>query len=164
MGRRRRQGQTQAAMVGLIGFALGAVGALLLAPKSGRDSRTWIGGQAGKVGKSAGDALGQVGSGLRDGAERIKDSALDLTRRFRADDPASASDEIVMQRVRSELGRMTAFAELRGQYLLDVSGGIVTVRGELSNPDLSAALMAAISGVDGVTAVESRLHRDQPTA
>ena len=58
----------------LVGAVTGAAVALLFAPKSGSESRTWLRENSRRLKDGAGDRFGNVKGALHDGAEVVKES------------------------------------------------------------------------------------------
>src|SRR2546425_7288159 len=114
----------------LLGAAAGLAAGLLLAPKTGRQTRSWIGAQA----RHGGKLIGRSGEFLKRRAEyegnRLRNLFHDTRRRLTSKQEFYASDDLVTQRVKGELSRNPKSREIGG-LSVDTFNGVVTVRGSV---------------------------------
>ena len=98
----------------LLGAAAGLAAGLLLAPKTGRQTRSWIGAQA----RHGGKLIGRSGEFLKKRAEyegnRLRNLFHDTKRRLISSQEFYASDDLVTQRVKTELAHNPKSREIAG--------------------------------------------------
>lgn len=132
----------------LLGLALGAVLALLLAPTSGRRSRAAIK-----------DRLGKVSDGVVDAATSTSDKAVDIAQRVdglahkveakMAADSEGEDDATIADRVRSTLGHHD-IAKTIERLNIDCIEGVVTLRGPHLEAAQHDAILTAVKTIPGV--------------
>jgi len=131
-------------------FALGVIAEYFLDPDRGRARRAQVSAQGGA----------RVRRSVRHGQRALRYESNKLAgRRYAMTHPGSPpeDDDVLVQKIRSEiLGR----AEFRDLHLVvDAFGGVVHLRGAVTDPATEDAVRRAVEAVDGVTRVESLLHR-----
>ncbi|CAN5470708.1 hypothetical protein BH23ACI1_BH23ACI1_02660 [soil metagenome] len=134
------------------GAALGATAMCLLDPGRGARRRALVRDKAVRVTHKTGDALDALS---RDAANRAKGLAAEAVGALRPDD---ADERTLVERVRSELGRVVSHPRA-----IDV-GAAGDGRVHLSGPILAAEAdeaVAATSAVRGVSSVDDRLERHE---
>jgi hypothetical protein len=145
---RRRQRRGGRFSGGLAGFAAGAGLMVLLDPRRGAARRSYVMQRAGRVLR---EVEGTVEAGARDLQHRARGLAHEAVARVERD---HAPDEVVVERVRAKLGRLTAHA---GAIRVASHEGRV----ELSGPVFSAEHARVLRGVRlvrGVKGLDDRLE------
>jgi gas vesicle protein len=149
------------ALIGfLLGAAMGLLGGLLLAPKTGRQTRRWIGDQA----RQGGKLIGRSGEFLKRRAEyegnRLRNLFHDTRRRLTSSQEFYASDDLVTQRVKGELSRNPKSREIGG-LSVDTFNGVVTVRGSVQASSQIPDVLDVIYSVRGVRDIVNELRIGQ---
>lgn len=135
----------------LMGLALGAVAALLLAPTSGRRSRAAIKDRLGKVSDGAVDAVTATSDKVVDIAQRVEGLANKAEAKLSADGE-NDDDGTIADRVRSILGHHEVAKHLE-RLNIDCAEGVVTLRGPMLDETTQQTLIAAVGAVPGVKEV-----------
>ncbi|HEY2933351.1 MAG TPA: BON domain-containing protein [Acidobacteriota bacterium] len=142
----------------LLGAAAGLALGILLAPRTGRQTRDWIGQKA----RHGGKLLGRGGEFLRRRAEyernRLRGIFYETRRKFST--PEYASDETVTQRVRTELGRNVKSRNV-ANLSVDTFNGVVTVKGTVVDSDQMKDVLDVIYAVRGVRDIVNELRLEQ---
>ncbi|MBI4456391.1 MAG: BON domain-containing protein [Acidobacteria bacterium] len=144
----------------LLGAAAGLLVGLLLAPKAGRQTRAWIGAKA----RHGGKLIGQGSQFLKKRAEyegnRLRGLFYETKRRLAGSRQPYASDDVVTQRVRTELGRHPKTRDVQG-LLVDTFNGVVTIRGKVESSSRVKDILDVIYSVAGVRDVVNQLRLEQ---
>lgn len=137
----------------LVGAALGVSAMYLLDPGSGRRRRALVRDKARRTARKTGDSIERTSRHL---ANRTRGAAAELQRRLRAD---TADDSVMMQRIRSAIGRAASHP-----HALEVT--VHDGRARLSGPILASevdAVLAKARAVRGIADVENALEvHDSP--
>jgi len=150
---RTRTGGAEKGLALLGGLGLGALLMYVFDPQRGARRRALARDKAVRVYTRTSDALA---SHARDWRNRGRGVAA-KTRSLLQHDPAS--DEVVVERVRSRLGRTGA----PGALDLSARNGVVTVSGAVS-PSEADAVLAAVRSTSGVADVDDRLELAEDSA
>jgi uncharacterized membrane protein len=132
----------------LAGIGIGAAITYFLDPYQGRQRRSLIADQvvhAQHVGADASDTT------MRDASNRSRGLFASLASALRPDE---ADDRVVVDRVRSKMGRVVRHPHA---ILVTSHDGAVTLRGQILADDLDA-LIRAVSSVRGVRSVENQME------
>lgn len=132
----------------LLGLAIGAVLALLLAPTSGRRSRAAIKDRLGKVGDGAVDATTATADKAVDIAQRVEGLTHKIEAKLAADGEGD-DDGTIADRVRSILGHHEAAKGIE-RLNIDCADGVVTLRGAAVDAETQETLLTAVRTVPGV--------------
>jgi uncharacterized membrane protein/uncharacterized protein YwbE len=132
----------------LSSIGVGAATAYLLDPTSGTRRRRRVGDLFVRGANLTGDAAGKVGRDLRNRTRGIVASAGRVVRRDAPD------DEVLHERVRSSLGRVTSHPHA---IKVTAHDGRVVLTGPILKTE-EARVIHAVGAVRGVNAVESRLQ------
>lgn len=143
----------------LLGLAVGAVLALLLAPTSGRRSRAAIKDRLGKVSDGAVDAVTATSDKVVDIAQRVEGLSHKVEAKLAADGETD-DDTTVADRVRSVLGHHEIAKGLE-RLNIDCVDGVVTLRGPMLDEATQEALITAIKTVPGVQDVVADFLTDE---
>lgn len=127
-------------------IGLGAALMYLFDPERGKARRDQIGDRVKATTAEAEHAAGKVAKDLRNRAAGMK------AKMSRTEE--AADDEILVARIRSELGHVISRAD---QVEVEAILGYVTLRGELAEADIEKAVECA-EGVDGVIEVDNQLQ------
>lgn len=138
----------------LAGVGIGAALTFFLEPTSGSRRRHLVGDKARRLARRGGRTIRGVATGAED---HVAGAIEELRGRAQDED---VSDEQLVARVRSELGRHTE--RMRPIEVL-ADGGTVTLRGLVQDGDISE-LVAAASSVRGVSRVNNQLEAQGGTA
>lgn len=133
----------------LTAFTAGAATATLLDPKSGNRRRARLRDKMDRLQTRFGRTAGKAG---RDAANRARGLIHEGRNRFGSDD---ASDEVLHDRVRSELGHAVANPSA---IEVEVEEGVVTLTGPILEDEADATVIL-VSHVQGVDDVVDRLER-----
>jgi gas vesicle protein len=144
----------------LLGAAAGFLAGLVFAPRTGRQTRDWLGEQA----RQSGKLIGRGGEFLVRRAEhegaRLR-GILDQTRRkFSGAGKLYNTDDLINQRVKSELARNHKVRQVEG-LLVDTFNGVVTVRGTVPNRSKLEDVLNVIYSVRGVRDIVNELRYEQ---
>ena len=135
--------------LGLLGgIGLGAALMYFLDPERGRRRRGLVRDQIVHLFSKTDDA---VGATARDLANRTRGLAAETRSRFGEDD---ANDEVIVARVRSELGRVVSHPKA---VQVTAEGGRVTLSGPILAGEVDG-LLSAVRSVKGVNDIENRLE------
>ncbi len=144
----------------LLGAAAGLVAGLLLAPKTGRQTRSWIGAQA----RQGGKLIGRSGEFLKKRAEyegnRLRSLFHDTKRRLTSSQEFYASDDLVTQRVKTELAHNPKSRAVTG-LSVDTFNGVVTVRGFVPSNAQIPDILDVVYSVHGVRDVVNEMRVEQ---
>ena len=137
----------------LAGFAMGAACMYACDPDGGRRRRALARDQFTRFAHKTGDGLDAA---ARDWSNRAAGSVAKARRRFRGDRP---SDDVLVERVRAELGRAVSHPRAID---VDACDGTVRLCGPILTHEVPS-LLRAVESVAGVRHVENRLEpHDQP--
>ncbi|HKY59497.1 MAG TPA: BON domain-containing protein, partial [Gemmatimonadota bacterium] len=131
------------------GFGLGAGLMYLLDPDRGRRRRALA---RDRVSSRIGDSGAFLGKAARDSANRTRGLAAGL--RSRVFERGPVSDEVLVERVRSKLGRYVSHP---GAIEVDAHDGRVVLRGAILAREVED-LLSAVASVPGVHHVENELE------
>ena len=131
------------------GFGIGAGLMYLLDPDRGRRRRALV---RDRVSSRIGDSEAFLGKTARDSANRTRGLVARARGRLGAD--GRVSDEVLVERVRSKLGRYVSHP---GAIDVEAHGGWVVLRGAILAGE-SEALLGAVASVPGVHHVENELE------
>lgn len=134
---------------GLSGVAAGATLMWFLDPRRGAARRADVGQRAGRAVR---EAEGLVESGARDLSHRTAGLVAEARARLR---PEHADDEVIAERVRSRLGRLTSHPR---SIEVSARGGEIALAGHVLEAE-AARVVAGARAVRGVHGVEDRLER-----
>jgi hypothetical protein len=132
----------------LIGLGLGAGLMFFYDPSRGAARRAYVRDKSGRLRRQIGEAA-RVTS--RDLSQRARGVAA-RWRHFRGD-PSPVDDEVVVERIRSELGRCVSHPRA---IAVDVEDGCVRLIGTILGHEVPG-LMRRVRGVHGVVAVDNQL-------
>jgi hypothetical protein len=135
--------------VGAVGAAVGAGVEYLADPDRGRSRRARLAGQAGARARRTGRAAARQ-------ARYVRGRATGKMQARRAMHVPPVDDRELVQKIRSEVMGRAEFREL--DIIIDAFGGVVHLRGAVSDAERAAALCAAVGEVEGVHAIENLLH------
>jgi uncharacterized membrane protein len=137
------------------GLALGAAAMYVLDPDHGRRRRALARDKAGRMARQAGDAWN---SGTRDLGSRLRGMSMHVNRVWRKE-TSSADDDVLVNRVRSRLGRVASHPRA---IHLEAYDGRVVLRGAVLTHE-RIALLDAVRSVPGVKSVDDHLEaHDHP--
>lgn len=143
----------------VVGLAVGAALALLLAPTSGRRSRAAIKDRLGKVGDGAVDATTATADKIVDIAHRVEGLANNVEAKIAADSE-NDDDSTIADRVRSVLGHHEVAKSIE-RLNIDCADGVITLRGPMLDQATQDILVTAIQTVPGVKEVTADFLRDE---
>jgi BON domain len=129
----------------------GALGALLLDPRSGRRRRRRIKDRGLALARRGVRAPGRGGRLLR---SRLAGKVAAAT--HRRDRTTDYDDVTLAHKVETKLGRYATVP--KGQFNVDACDGVVTLRGEIADPDTIAEIVAHVRDVQGVHGIANLLH------
>lgn len=128
----------------LAGLAIGAGLTSILDPSSGRRRRTMIRDKAVSTFSNASDSVGAFSRNL---SKEVKGKASDVVSWFKSDAPVS--DDVLVQRVRSRLGRTVSHAS---SLEVQATDGEVLLRGPILSDEVDkcVSIVESTRGVKGV--------------
>ena len=136
---------------GIAGFVLGAAAARLLDPQSGARRRAEVLQKGERLAREAGDFTGKSWRDLRNRSRGI------LRNLFPFSGPVD--DEVLVERVRSKLGRVSSHP---GAVEVHVYDGIVELRGHVLASE-EQQVLEGVADVRGVRSIDDHLERHMKT-
>lgn len=147
---------------GLSAAALGAAAIYLFDPTSGRTRRKMVADQANRIMSDTGRCMRQSGHYVKDLLNRGRGIAHETRARFSSTPVGDVSPEMLVQRIRSQMGHVVSNAGAIGVMVNDAGG--VTLTGSVLAGELDE-LLSTVERVPGVGQIVNRLDvQDSPEA